>query len=201
MSMAEAFREARALAGGFFGDDATVKVRRLHSLADQGGHAVSTFEVAQTAALGATTLKVRRPASAKLAGRVPSGLSVAVAGHAAPYLTASAAVVASDVLTVTLASPLTAQATLGDGVTVGAYRETSFPCALVTSFDRRMIDGERILADDRRVQLTAFDGAEAPEPGDQIVLPGGDVRGIVSAPAIQAGETVIGWDVQAGGAR
>ena len=169
MGFAELLRPVATSLVDFFGDGETIELRALTRLYDRMSQAAipaGGLELAAPASMGAASLTLRRPASARLGGKVWEGASLSIAGDATAYQVAADAEVigTSDQLAVTVTPALTASAAAGAVVTLGNYGAYTYPRAR-TEFESKDVDNERVFGDDNVFVLSCEGGQPAPQEG------------------------------------
>lgn len=189
MSLIDRARETVARVGESFASGNTVSVVRAHSLVDPvAGGSVGALDCA-AASSGAASITIS-PVTGGLAGSVPSGLVVTIAGDATAYTTTSEASASSNALAVGITPVLTTDAAANTAITLGDSVTHSYTASYIET-RQRSVEGSL------RKDLDAmFVGTSAPEVGD--VLQGYSNFRIQSVKPIMAGGEAIGWRVRAG---
>lgn len=152
-----------------------VTLTRGYLLSDLSGTRVTAFELGADASSGATSVTIRRPASARFRGELPPGIAITIGGTG--YTSKGVAQASANQLVVTLVSGLEAVASTGDAVTL----------AQTASFQYQGIERDVRVAEVQRgaelgERMMALTGTTAPILGDTETTTGRKVTTVMERP-------------------
>lgn len=180
-----------------FGDLGTWTASRLHTLQDADG-AVETLTVVDTAAAGASTLRLRDNASRRLSGEAPAGLLVTIG--AASHTLVSAARADGGELAVIITPVLAGQVNAGATVTVADRVVFDLPDTASHFANVRGLPGELAAVVEKEIIVprSAAPATFTPQRGDLLTSPDGTET--LEVKGFSADEPGL-WGLLAGGSQ